>query len=407
MLRHGLIDKQSALPRHAQIESYFRDLIATGRLAPGERIPPEIDIANTLGVSRMTVNKALLALTRAGLFVRERGVGTFVASAPAARGGRLIVSVPMDLSVESDQHDYYYAPLYRAMHAEADISHHQTTLAYLPHGDFAQYQRKKPAEGWLVIAPDERHLAGLTALAVAGTPAVIVGACWPEIGTFSTIDSDNVAGAREIVRYLAGLGHERIALLYAGPEASNTQDRISGYRQALKEAGISHRPEWEIRAESAERLGEASAQLSSLLSSPDESRPTAIFAAGYYIALETLAIAEQMGLSVPRDLSVAAYDDPFAAQLVRPPLTTVRQPLAEMGRAAVAQLDRELRRANVGPVCIRLAPTLQIRGSTAPPAAGTSTMREQSVISNTLSGSNLRSSGTSAGTPREESSNAN
>lgn len=400
MFSHGLIDKHSALPRHAQIEAYFRDLISTGRLMPGERIPPETDIAHTLGVSRMTVNKAILSLTRAGLFVRERGVGTFVASAPAPRGGRLIVSVPMDLAVESDQHDYYYAPIYRAMHAEAELAHHQTSLAYLPQGNFVQYQRKKPAEGWIVIAPDERHLAGLAALAAAGIPAVVVGACWPQIGAFSVIDSDNVAGAREIVRYLIGLGHERIALLYAGPEASNTQDRIVGYRQALADAAIPHVAEWEVAAESAEGLGGAVDILSTLLSEPVAQRPTAVFAAGYYLALEMLSLAERLSLAVPADLSVVGYDDPFAAQLVRPPLTTVRQPLAEMGRSAVAQLDKEWKRQAQGPVCIRIAPTLRIRGSAAMPAE---TSRGVVVVKS----STIVSAEASARLSREESSNAN
>ncbi|HEX5324861.1 MAG TPA: GntR family transcriptional regulator [Capsulimonadaceae bacterium] len=372
MLSHTLIDKESALPRHAQIESHFRGLIASGRLAPGERIPPETDIADTLGVSRMTVNKALLALTRAGLFVRERGVGTFVAHAPAPLTMRLNVSVPLDLSVETDQHDYYYAPLYRAMHAEADILHHHISMAYLPHGGYLEHQRKKQAEGWLLISPDERHLPSLLSLLDASIPAVIVGACWPDIAKFSTVDSDNIAGANEVVRYLRGLGHERIAFLYAGPEASNTQDRRMGYRLALKQGGLSLKADWEIRAESAERLGNAADHLRELLAKPLSQRPTAVFAAGYYLALGTLGLAEEIGLAVPSALSVVGYDDPFAAQLVRPSLTTVRQPLSEMGRAAVVELDRQLRKEAAGPCCLRFAPTLHVRGSASRPPVSSS-----------------------------------
>jgi DNA-binding LacI/PurR family transcriptional regulator len=367
MLSHTWIDKQSALPRHAQIESHFRDLIASGQLSPGERIPPETDIAETLGVSRMTVNKALLALTRAGLFVRERGVGTFVAVPPAPNAMHFVVAVPMDLSVETDQHDYYYAPLYRAMHAQADILYHQVSLAYLPKGEYVEYGRNKTADAWLLISPDERHLPSLQALASAGAAGVIVGACWPGIGEFSSIDSDNIQGALEVVRYLRGLGHERIALLYAGPEASNTQDRRLGYRRALQESGLEHREGWEVQADEATRLGQGAPKLHALLSRPLAQRPTAVFAAGYYLALETLGLAEEVGLAVPSALSVVGYDDPFAAQLVRPSLTTVRQPLTEMGRAAVAELNRLLKREAGGPTCLRFAPKLQVRGSAARP----------------------------------------
>jgi DNA-binding LacI/PurR family transcriptional regulator len=364
-----VIDRDSALPRHAQIETHFRELIAVGRLAPGERIPGEIELAQSFGVSRMTVNKALLALTRAGLFQRERGLGTFVASPQTAPPRSLTVMVPLDYRTATDDQDCYFGPLCRAIQASAEELQHRVRLAHLPEGGYADDQRRWPADGWLLISPDRSHLADLRALSEQGTAMVVIGSRWEELHGVPMVDSDNVAGAAQAIRYLTDLGHRRIALVYAGPDASNTIDRIAGYRGALEEAGILPEGAWEIEADFAERLGNGAEALRALLSQDSALRPTAVFAAGYYLALETLNMARDLSLSVPGSLSVVGYDDPYAARLTYPPLTTVRQPLAEMGRAGVALLEQHLQGhwRDTGIPCL-LPPNLQIRGSAARPA---------------------------------------
>jgi GntR family transcriptional regulator of arabinose operon len=368
MFDETIIDRDSALPRHAQIETHFRELISAGRLAPGERIPGEIELAQVFGVSRMTVNKALLALTRAGLFQRERGLGTFVAP-PQTAPRSLTVMVPLDYRTATDDQDCYFGPLCRAIQASAEELHHRVRLAHLPEGRYADDQQRWPSDGWLLISPDRSHLADLRTLSERGTAMVVIGSRWEELHGVPMVDSDNVAGAFQAVRHLTNLGHLRIALVYAGPDASNTIDRIAGYRAALEEAGILHEGAWEIEADSAERLGKGSASLRVLLSQEGARRPTAVFAAGYYLALETLNMARDLNLSVPESLSVVGYDDPYAARLAYPPLTTVRQPLAEMGRAGVALLEQRLQGhwRDTGAPSL-LPPHLQVRGSVARPS---------------------------------------
>lgn len=367
MFEETIINRRSALPRHAQIETYLRDLIVSGRLAPGERIPAEVEIARTLGVSRMTVNKAILALAREGLFQRDRGLGTFVACPDSLAPRQLTVTLPLDYRTEGDEQDCYFGPLCRAIQAAAEARQYRVTLSYLPDGDYAASQRRWPVDGWLLISPDRARLEDVRALRRTGSPVVVIGARWQELAEIPSVDSDNIGGSLTAIRYLVGLGHRRIALVYAGPDSSNTMDRLAGYRQALREADITPRSEWEIQGDSAERLGEGAAALQALLSLEADQRPTAIFAAGYYLALETLNIAREQGLSVPESLSVVGYDDPSAAQLAYPPLTTLRQPLAEMGQAAVDLLDRQIRRLpfETGSSLHLLPPRLQARGSAA------------------------------------------
>lgn len=369
MFDDTVMDKRSALPRHAQIEAYIRGLIECGRLAPGERIPPETELARSLGVSRMTVNKAILALTRDGLFERERGLGTFVADPAKAARRTISVVLPLDTRTGGDEQDCYFGPLCRAIQAAAEERRYRVSLAYLPEGGYLRYHRQTPSDGHIVISPNVTRQDDLLALSREHTPLVLVGSRWPQLSEIATVDSDNVAGAMMAVRHLTGLGHRRIAMLYAGLESSNTRDRLEGYHRALREAGLTPKSDWEIGADSAEGMGSAVPALQRILSLPPEQRPTAIFAAGYYLGLETLNITHGLGLPAPGAISVVSYDDPYSAQFSYPPLTTLRQPLAEMGAAAVEMLDRQAHHSHGadGDLPRLLPPQLMVRGSAAAP----------------------------------------
>jgi LacI family transcriptional regulator len=101
-----------------------------------------------------------------------------------------------------------------------------------------------------------------------------------------------------------------------------------------------------------------------LLGSP--SKPTAIFAAGYYYALDCYAAAQTVGLRVPEDLSVVGVDDPPSAPFLSPPMTTLRQPLMQMGHAAITALHELIQRSGSDMVNRTLWAELVIRRSSAP-----------------------------------------
>jgi DNA-binding LacI/PurR family transcriptional regulator len=120
----------------------------------------------------------------------------------------------------------------------------------------------------------------------------------------------------------------------------------------------------EVHAEQVWRAGdESKKRLASLLSGPNP--VTAIFAAGHYLALEAKNVVREAGLRVPEDVSVVGYDDPISAQLVYPPLTTIRQPLFEMGRRAGERLLRLVRGEEQRAVIREVLPAqLMVRRST-------------------------------------------
>jgi DNA-binding LacI/PurR family transcriptional regulator len=126
-----------------------------------------------------------------------------------------------------------------------------------------------------------------------------------------------------------------------------------------------HVPEdWLIESSaSASLTKDAAQQIRSILK--PRRRPTAIFAGGYYLAAETLQIVKELGLKVPADVSLVGFDDPPSAGYLDPPLTTVRQPLAELGRRGVFKGILEGRQE---PLVEFLAMELIVRASTAPPA---------------------------------------
>jgi LacI family transcriptional regulator len=198
-------------------------------------------------------------------------------------------------------------------------------------------------------------------LAALGVPVVIVDPIGQPDPEVLTIGAANWAGGLAATEHLLGLGHRRIGTITGSPAAPCSQARLDGYRAALERAGIAVDPELvrtgDFHYESA--LTAASA----LLRLPD--RPTAIFAASDVQAMGVYEAARRCGLRLPQDLSVVGFDDIPMAQWTSPPLTTLRQPLAEMATLATRTL---LAGGAMGlQNRVELATTLVVRSSTQPP----------------------------------------
>lgn len=195
------------------------------------------------------------------------------------------------------------------------------------------------------------------------TPVVVVDR-EIELPGIDMVLADNVGGGHAATSHLAGLGHRRIGCI-AGALADRlpTSGRIAGYRAALAEAGIEVDPRWIVEAD-FQYLGGRRALARLLAADPTI---TAVFAMNDQMAIGALAELAARGVRVPEDCSVCGFDDAFPAELVSPPLTTVRQPLADLGRAAVELLLARMRGAAPDEPVRRLFPTeLVVRESTAP-----------------------------------------
>ena len=179
--------------------------------------------------------------------------------------------------------------------------------------------------------------------------------------TWSTVC--RVSGAKQATEHLLALGHRRIGAIAGAEGWYATEERLLGFRAALAGAGILLDPElirfsdWQIP------MGETAAE--EILDNPDP--PTAIFGFNDNVAIGALHAARRRGLRVPDDLSIVGFDDTFQSRIVWPQLTTVRQPLQELGRTGVSLLMRLLEGQRVEALRMELSTTLVVRASTAPP----------------------------------------
>jgi LacI family transcriptional regulator len=215
----------------------------------------------------------------------------------------------------------------------------------------------------LLILPEESSRE-LRTLMDHGYRFVVVDPREPIDERVPTVSAAHSAGADQATRHLLALGHRRIAVI-TGPRGwMATEERKRGYHAALAAAGVLPDPELAIESDFAVGGGHASA--GALLDLP--SPPTAIFAFNDQLAIGAMRAALERDLRVPEDLSIVGFDDTATAELVTPALTTVRQPLAEMGRMAVSLLIRLLENRSVEALHVELETQLIVRGSTAAPA---------------------------------------
>jgi DNA-binding LacI/PurR family transcriptional regulator len=180
--------------------------------------------------------------------------------------------------------------------------------------------------------------------------------------SFSFLDVDGAAGVMQAMEHLLALGHQRIAYLGVDPDFGFAHFRLEGYREALARADLPLDPELV-----SEGLSEHPAALAARRLFALRDRPTAIFAAADFLALAVLKTAREEGLEIPRDLSLAVFDDNLVVQQADPPLTAIGQPNRRLGEeAAELLLDRVAHPDQ--PLAQRLVvPALTVRRSTVPP----------------------------------------
>jgi len=205
---------------------------------------------------------------------------------------------------------------------------------------------------------NDRRIPALQALNI---PLVAFGRTHCDDCTFSFVDVDGRAGVRLVVKHLLNQGHERIAVL-AWPEESRVgTDRLSGYLDAMNEAGIPVDPAWVKRGAGEYDYGYAATH--ELLALPARQRPTAIVTVFDLIAIGAMHAIEERGLVVGRDIAVTGFDDMPVIVYLRPGLTTLRQPAWDVGQRVIEILVDQLEGNTSEAKQVLLPPELIIRES--------------------------------------------
>ncbi|GIF84797.1 LacI family DNA-binding transcriptional regulator [Catellatospora bangladeshensis] len=196
-------------------------------------------------------------------------------------------------------------------------------------------------------------------------PVVIVDPAGVPPQEAPTIGATNWAGSLRATEHLIGLGHRRIGFIAGPPQLMCSRARLDGYRTALETAGLSFDDDLVFQGDFYHESGFTGG--SRLLQLPEP--PTAIFASSDQMALGVYEAVRRAGLRVPDDVSVVGFDDLPEVRWSSPPLTTIRQPLAEMGMVAARTVLRLAQREKIESPRIELATELVVRDSTAPPRA--------------------------------------
>jgi LacI family transcriptional regulator len=222
---------------------------------------------------------------------------------------------------------------------------------------FASSITQGMTDGLLMVLPSDPN-AYIESIRRRGFPYVMIdhggsGDQGPVVG------ATNLAGAAEATNYLIGLGHRRIGFITGNMEMGCSQDRLDGYRNALTAAGLPVDPELIRVGDFHQPLGFQ--RTTELLALPDP--PTAIFASNDLTAFGVMDAARDAGLRIPDDLSVVGFDDIPSATHSAPPLTTVCQPLKEMGRRATQILLSQINAIDANVSRIEMPTELKIRST--------------------------------------------
>jgi LacI family transcriptional regulator len=219
--------------------------------------------------------------------------------------------------------------------------------------------RAKQVDGILIVTTGGCHET-IQHVSDLGVPIVLVDRGDPALN-IDTVGVDNVQAAEDAVSYLIGLGHRRIALVGGLVTGVPTRaHRLQGYLKALEAAGLPARAEYQQNLATSVDHGSLAASLLLDLAEP----PTAIMATNTFMAIGVIKEVQRRGLTMPGDVSFVMFDDPEWAGLHTPGITTVAQPIQEIGARGFQLIEARINKRKTGDRdVVTLPTTMIIRGS--------------------------------------------
>ena len=309
--------------------------------------PPTLEqVAALAGVSRATVSRVVNGSPKVSPAVRaqvERAVAKL--GYVPNRAARSLVTRRADsvALVVSEPHARFFSePFFAGMVRGVSAALAETGVQLL-----LLIAQDLPDRGWLERYVVGGHVDGVLLASLhgddplpgtlerAGVPAVLIGRPVDQAAPGSYVDADNRGGAGKAVGHLARRGRRRIATIPGSLDMGVGQDRLEGYRDGLAAAGLAGAGELVETGDFTEEGGAAA--MGRLLERPGDP-VDAVFAASDLMAAGALRALRAAGRRVPEEVAVVGFEDSAVARYAQPPLTTVRQPIEEMGRQATRLL---------------------------------------------------------------------
>lgn len=217
---------------------------------------------------------------------------------------------------------------------------------------------KKQVDGMIFVATGDQANS-LNLLLEENIPVVVVDRCFPEIEV-DTVITDNRLGGQLATQHLIELGHKRIACITGPSNLTPSAERVTGYQEAVEEAGIALDPALIMQGDYHPKSGQNVTSAMLKLKNP----PSAIFACNDLMAIGAMRAVVAAGLRVPEDISIIGFDDIELARYSTPPLTTIAQPILEIGSEAARLMVDRIKDEKLLPQQIVLPTRLVLREST-------------------------------------------
>ena len=317
-----------------------------GTIAEQKKVSAQ-DVADHAGVSRTTVSfvlnntpgKSISEDTRQRVLRAASELGYI----PNEDARRLAMMRTSAIGVFIGHSQYLYSDVFISRVVEGmaqTVNKHRIQLVIQPVGagdsSYLELARQDEVEGIILINTREDDPA-LEEVIETGFPAVSID--YLEGRTVPQVYVDNRGAAREMVEFLIGWGHRRIAMItHAPPVFSASMRRLEGYHEALAANGLESRSEWVRYGDFSEASGYAA--MVEVLNGP--AVPTAVFVGNDVVAYGAIQAVKDLGLRIPEDLSLCGFDDDYLSRYLNPPLTTMALPATGMGSAAVTALLEQL-----------------------------------------------------------------
>ncbi len=297
-------------------------------------------VAKHAGVSISTVSRALTRPDRVATATRERVLESAAelgyAPNQLARSLRMQGSKTIGLII-SDILVPFHAEVAKGVEDFASEHHYTTILCNSSENGNKEKQYLELLKGFkvggVILEPTEAGVATIEALARAGTPVVEVDRISGAKGVRAVL-SDNVAGARQAARYLLDLGHSSFGVIAGDIKITSGRERLKGFQDELKTAKIKLEPG---RIRTCRNLDESGFNaFVEMFGHPDP--PKALFVCNAQMMGGVLRAIRELGIRVPKDLSLIGFDDSTWGSVVDPPLTVIAQQTYELGRMAAQMI---------------------------------------------------------------------
>ncbi|MDD5645066.1 MAG: LacI family DNA-binding transcriptional regulator [bacterium] len=308
------------------------------------------DISKKTGYSMMTVSRVVNNSKNVSEKARASIIKTIkdLNYAPNAAARRLVKqksqTIGLIITYEQIFSSYYFLTIMKGVEEKLEKTNYNLIM-YASNSPNVSSETKllnlinqKFIDGFLVIAPSKDEFFMKT-LSENKIPTIIIGASYP---FFNCVDVDNNKATFLAVEYLLAKGHKSIGLIHGTRNRYDALEREKAFTECLEKHGIEINKKWFVDG----RFEYRQAHLNTLKLIDEGTLPTAFFSANDLMAIGAMDAFRSRNIKIPEDISIMGFDDIDLSKLIQPPLTTVRQPLYNMGEEAASRIVELVEKEN-------------------------------------------------------------